>query len=74
MILQELLREAGASGVSREAVTVDGRGVDAAADWANLRSPENYLGFERTENFASPGGAALDKPRMYELPARVALE
>ena len=28
---------------------------------------------ERTENFASPGGAALDKPRMYELPARLRL-
>ena len=73
MILQELLREAGASGVSREAVTVNGQGADAAADWANLRSPENYLGLERTENFASPGGAALDKPRVYELPAALRL-
>jgi thiol-disulfide isomerase/thioredoxin len=73
MILQELLREAGASGVSREAVPVNGQGADAAADWANLRSPENYLGLERTENFASPGGATLDKPRMYELPAALRL-
>ena len=40
-----------------------------AADWASLKSPENYVGYERTEGFASPGGAALDKSRMYEVPA-----
>jgi len=71
MILQALLREAGASSVSREPVSVDARGFDAAADWRNLRSPENYVGFQRTENFASPGGPVLDKPRTYEQPARL---
>ncbi len=44
MIIQELLAEAGADGVSREPVSVDGRGLEAAADWGNLKSPENYLG------------------------------
>ena len=73
MIIQELLREAGVGGVSREPVKVDARGLDAAADWGSLKSPENYVGFERTENFASPGGAVLDKPRMYELPTRLRL-
>jgi thiol-disulfide isomerase/thioredoxin len=73
MVIQELLREAGAAGVSREPVSVDARGLDAAADWSNLRSPENYVGFERTEGFASPGGAALDKPRMYERATRLRL-
>ena len=32
---------------------------------------ENYTGFERTENFVSPGGLSRDKPRMYERPARL---
>jgi thiol-disulfide isomerase/thioredoxin len=73
MIIQELLREAGIGGVSREPVKVDARGLDAAADWSNLKSPENYVGFERSENFASPGGAVSDKPRMYESPARLRL-
>ena len=73
MILQELLREAGASGVSREPVAVEGRGLDAAADWSNLKSPENYVGYERTEGFASPSGVSRDKPRMYEPPARLRL-
>jgi hypothetical protein len=52
---------------------VDGRGLEAAVDWGSLRSGENYVGHELTMNFASPGGAALDKPRMYELPARLRL-
>ncbi len=73
MVIQELLREAGASSINLEPVSVNARGVDVAADWRNLKSPENYVGFERTENFASPGGAVLDKPRMYELPARLRL-
>ena len=73
MVIQALLREAGASGVSREPVKVDARGHDAAADWRNLRSPENYVGFERTENFASPGGLLRDMPRTYQRPAKLSL-
>jgi thiol-disulfide isomerase/thioredoxin len=73
MIIQQLLREAGASDVGMEMVSVDGRGLEAAADWGSLRSGENYVGYERTQNFASPGGATLDKARMYELPTRLRL-
>ena len=71
MVIQALLREAGATDVSREPVKVIARGHDAAPDWANLKSPENYVGFERTENFASPGGAVRNKPHMYDRPARL---
>src|SRR3954468_23910966 len=73
MILQELLREAGAGGIDREAAPVNAQGFEAAADWSNLKSGENYVGYERTQNFASPGGATLDKPRVYQLPARLRL-
>ena len=73
MIIQELLAEAGSGAVDREPVSVNGQGLEAAADWGGLRSPENYVGYERTQNFASPGGAGFDKPRMYELPARLRL-
>jgi thiol-disulfide isomerase/thioredoxin len=73
MVIQELLREAGAENLNRDPVSVDGRGLEAAADWANLRSGENYVGYARTENFASPGGAALDQPRAYHLPAMLRL-
>src|SRR5436190_3910694 len=69
MVIQQLLAEAGASGISRELVSVDARGIEAAADWASLRSPENYTGYERTENFASPGGAVPGQPHVYTAPA-----
>jgi len=73
MIIQQLLAEAGAGGFEREPVMVDARGIEAPADWRSLQSPENYLGYGRTENFASAGGAVVDKPRMYEVPARLRL-
>jgi thiol-disulfide isomerase/thioredoxin len=66
-VIQELL------GVERELVSVDGLGVEAEADWDHLRTPETYLGYGRSERFASPGGAAPDEARAYELPERVRL-
>jgi thiol-disulfide isomerase/thioredoxin len=73
MILQQLLADTGAGGIGQDLVAVEPAGVEAAADWASLRSPENYLGFERTENFASSDGAVLDTPQVYAVPARLAL-
>ena len=73
MMIQALLAEAGHSGIDREPVSVDARGVEAAADWGSLRSGENYVGHGRTENFASPGGATADKPGAYQLPAMLRL-
>src|SRR4051812_49387824 len=39
-VIQLLLEGAGARDVSRELIAVDPRGVEAAADWDQLRSPE----------------------------------
>jgi thiol-disulfide isomerase/thioredoxin len=72
-IIQQLLAEAGQGGGGHELVAVDAGGVEVAADWSSLRSPENYLGYERTENFASPGGAQPDKGRVYAVPTRFKL-
>jgi thiol-disulfide isomerase/thioredoxin len=72
-IIQQLLGEAGIAGIGHELVSVDARGAEAAADWGSLKSQENYVGYERTENFASPGGAVLDKPCLYAEPARLRL-
>jgi hypothetical protein len=68
-----LLAEAEIGGMGHDLVSVDARGAEAAADWGSLESPENYLGYERTENFASLGGAVLGKPRVYAAPARLRL-
>jgi thiol-disulfide isomerase/thioredoxin len=66
-VIQRLL------GVERELVSVEGLGVEAEADWDNLRTPETYLGYERSEHFASPDGAAFDESRVYEPPERLRL-
>ncbi len=71
--IQRMLTEAGVTGVPSGLVSVVGSGIEAPADWGNLRSPENYLGLERTQNFASPGGGDLDRSRMYSVPSRMSL-
>jgi thiol-disulfide isomerase/thioredoxin len=58
-MIQQLLAEAGAAGVARDLVSVVGRGVEAEADWANLRSPETYLGAQRGENRVYAPSATL---------------
>ena len=73
MTIQRLLKDAGVSNVSGSMVSVDARGIEAPADWVNLKSPENYLGHDRTERFASPGGAERDRRRRYTAPARLGL-
>ena len=55
-------------GVEQELVAVEASGVEAAADWDRLGTPETYLGYWRSARFASPGGAAFDGRALYELP------
>jgi thiol-disulfide isomerase/thioredoxin len=69
--VQQLLAEAGAAGVVRDLVSVEGHGFEAPADWADLKSEENYLGYERTEGLVS--GEAQGRPRVYAAPARLEL-
>jgi thiol-disulfide isomerase/thioredoxin len=61
-VIQRLL------GVERELVSVEGVGVEAQAEWEHLRTPETYLGYERSEHFSSPNGTAFGEHRSYELP------
>ena len=71
MVIQQLLAEAGSTGAGMDLVTPDADGLEVAADWASLGSPENYTGYERTENFASPGGPVPDQPHVYAIPAEL---
>jgi thiol-disulfide isomerase/thioredoxin len=61
-VIQQLL------GVERELVSVEGVGVEAEADWDHLRTPETYLGYARSEHFASS-----DDSLAYEIPQRLRL-
>jgi hypothetical protein len=73
MVIQQLLLEAGNSGTSHDLVSVEARGPEVAADWGDLKSPENYVGFERTENFAPSSSVVLNQQRVYTAPARLTL-
>jgi len=73
MVIQYLLAEAGSAGAGGELVSPEARGAEVPADWATVRSPENYTGYERTENFASPGGAVPGKRHPYQAPAQLGL-
>jgi hypothetical protein len=73
LIIQQLLTEVGHASFEREPVSVVGNGAEAGADWKSLRSPETYVGYARSETFASPGGAVLDQPRVYAVPAGMKL-
>ena len=73
MVIQQLLADAGSGGGGRDMVSPDVRGIEAPADWDTLRTPENYTGYERTENFASPGGAVPGRQHVYAAPAALRL-
>jgi thiol-disulfide isomerase/thioredoxin len=73
MTIQRLLTEAGGGIPDTGVVSVDASGVETAADWKNLRSPEIYVGYARAENFASPGSAQKDRRRLYAAPTRLRL-
>jgi thiol-disulfide isomerase/thioredoxin len=72
IIIQQLLDEAG-SGPGRDLVSVEGSGVEAPADWATLQSPETYVGYDRTENLASPGGVVVNERHAYSAPGQLSL-
>jgi thiol-disulfide isomerase/thioredoxin len=71
--IQQLLAEMSFVGGDQSVVSAAAHGIEAPADWNNLRSSENYVGYARTENFASPGGVEPDRRRLYAAPKRMTL-
>ena len=71
-VIQKLLVEAGAAGIGQGLVNLAPTGAEAQPDWANIRSPENYVGYARTQGLASIG-AEPDKRRTYDAPRRLRL-
>jgi hypothetical protein len=70
-VLQMLLTQAGFD-VDGALMRLAPQGVELAADWDNLRSPENYIGYGRTVGFASPGGPVPDQAHPYTAPTSLA--
>jgi Thioredoxin like C-terminal domain len=67
-VIQGLLREAGRDGIGDDLVSVADDGFEAQADWANLESPETYLGYEQAQNFASADDAEFGEPFTFAVP------
>jgi cytochrome c biogenesis protein CcdA/thiol-disulfide isomerase/thioredoxin len=73
-VIQELLKENGATGLSGSTVDVSASGVEAAPSQGNVvRSPETYIGYHRGEHFASPEPLAKDSRKTYSPPTRPSL-
>jgi thiol-disulfide isomerase/thioredoxin len=71
-VIRQLLADAG-NGVGDRLASVEPRPAEIAADWRQLKSPETYVRYDHISNFASPGGAAVDKRRVYSVPPRLNL-
>jgi thiol-disulfide isomerase/thioredoxin len=72
-IIKQLLTEAGQTGIGTDLAPVHENGAEVGADWNTLKSAETYVGYDRAENFSSPGGLASGKPHDYVAPARLEL-
>jgi len=65
MVIQQLLAEAGAADFDRELVNVEPVGLEVAADWRRLQSPETYIGYGQASGFTQEASARLDSPADY---------
>jgi thiol-disulfide isomerase/thioredoxin len=70
-VIRQLLADAGAVDLPDDPVPVEARGIEIAADWHNVRSPETYVGVARSEGFVSPERVAFEEPRVYTVPSRL---
>jgi thiol-disulfide isomerase/thioredoxin len=71
--IRKLLAEAGQDVSMIPVALINGTGIEAEADWSNLRSPESYVGYGKAAGFASPDGIAPDSSRDYAPAPRLSL-
>ncbi|WP_158789915.1 cytochrome c biogenesis protein DipZ [Granulicella sp. L46] len=71
--IRSLLEEANHKPLPGAASPIAAAGAEAAPDTSDLLSPETYIGYERAEHFASPGGFNQDAPKLYGAPTTLQL-
>jgi thiol-disulfide isomerase/thioredoxin len=64
-VIRQLLAEAGHAPANVKMGAAAAAGTEAAPALNDLKSPETYIGYERAERFASPGGMHRDEPYEY---------
>jgi len=72
LVIQQLLFP-GDGGRARDLVMVEPHGLEVAADWRTLASPETYLGYRQGRGFAQADRARFDAPAAYVVPDRLEL-
>jgi cytochrome c biogenesis protein CcdA/thiol-disulfide isomerase/thioredoxin len=55
------------------ATKIAASGAEAASNFEAVQSPETYIGYDRAENFASPGGFNKDAQQQYQEPEKLKL-
>jgi hypothetical protein len=70
--IRSLVRDMSAPDIVPDLATpVPTAGVEVAADWHNVQSPETYVGAARSAGFASPGRAPFDEPHVFTVPEQL---
>jgi thiol-disulfide isomerase/thioredoxin len=72
-VIQQLLKENGATGLASGTTSVFGVGIEAGPDWADERSPETYIGYHHAQNFASPEKVRRDSTQIFSAPVKLSI-
>jgi thiol-disulfide isomerase/thioredoxin len=72
-LIRVLLGEAGAQELPPASGAARAQGIEVAADESDVRSPETYVGYERSRNFVSPVAVVPDKATLYQAPGSLQL-
>lgn len=73
MVVQQLLLDAGADDVDLALSSPEAHGLEVAADWWTLRSPETYTGYAQSSGFVSEDADLFDKAHDYPGGSRLGL-
>jgi cytochrome c biogenesis protein CcdA/thiol-disulfide isomerase/thioredoxin len=64
-VIRQLLAEVGHAPRDAAMAQASGTGAQAGAAFAEIGSPETYIGYARADRFVSPGGLLRDQPKTY---------
>jgi cytochrome c biogenesis protein CcdA/thiol-disulfide isomerase/thioredoxin len=71
--IRTLLEEPNHRPLPASAVNIAATGTEAPPDSDDVKSPETYVGYERAQKFASPGGLDQDDAHLYQAPSALQL-
>ena len=72
-VIQDLLKENGATGLASDTTSVSGVRIEAAPAWTDERSPETYIGYRQAQNFASPEKVHKDSIQIFSAHGKLSL-